>query len=62
MPEEPKKAGEITTLEEAKARIAELEKALDESINLIVKRDSQLDAALHRISDLEEALSLKGKK
>jgi hypothetical protein len=47
----------IRTLEEARGRIAELERKLDESFSLIVKRDDQLDAAARRIFDLENQLA-----
>ena len=44
----------VTTLEEALARIAELEKALDEAIGLLVKRDDLLQAYERRLRLLEK--------
>lgn len=56
----PSKSPRIETLEQALARIAELEKALDEAIGLLVKRDNLLDAHERHIRDLEERLERKG--
>jgi len=49
----------IMDLEGAKARIKELEKALDNSIEILLKRDSQLEAHERRIVQLENALAAK---
>lgn len=43
----------IHTLEEAHARIAELEKALDDTISLLVKRDALLEAYERRLRQLD---------
>ncbi|MCE9613309.1 MAG: hypothetical protein K8T26_03480 [Lentisphaerae bacterium] len=45
----------INTLEEARARIAELEKALDEAITIIVKRDALLESYERRLHQLEKS-------
>ena len=50
----PPKTVAVDTLEQARTRIAELEKALDDAIGLLVKRDALLDAYERRIRDLEE--------
>jgi hypothetical protein len=52
MTEPSKNVDEIDSLEEAKARIVLLEKKLDEAIELILKRDAQLEAAERRIFEL----------
>jgi len=55
----PQKSPRIDTLEQALARITELEKALDEAIGLLVKRDNLLDGHERRIRDLEDQLDRK---
>ena len=52
--EEPSKP--IETLEDAIARIGELESALDESITLLIKRDDQIVAYERQIMQLEQKL------
>lgn len=44
----------VETFEQATARIAELERALDDAINIILKRDDQLTACERRLRQLEE--------
>jgi len=48
-----KDAADIATLEEARARIVELEKALDDAIGVILKRDAQLQKYERRLCELE---------
>ena len=61
MTQKPPTVEEITTLEEAKARIVELEKKLDEAIDIIMKRDEQLDATERRLLNLQSRLeSIEG--
>ena len=50
-------AASITSLEQAKARIRELDRKLDEALTIIVKRDDQLDAFQRKIFDLENRLA-----
>jgi hypothetical protein len=49
MTEPTQNVEEIQSLEEARARIVQLEQKLDEAIEIIVKRDAQLEAAERRI-------------
>lgn len=44
----------IETLEQALARIAELERALDEAIDIIVKRDALLESYERRLPPANE--------
>ncbi len=44
------------TLDEALDYIEELEKALREAIEIVMKRDDQLSATERRVADLEEQL------
>lgn len=46
----------IETLEQAMKRIAELEKALGEALDTIVRRDDTLDFSERKINDLEERI------
>ncbi|MDA1044553.1 MAG: hypothetical protein O3C57_04945 [Verrucomicrobia bacterium] len=48
----------IDTIEDAVARIKELEIALDQSISLLVKRDDQILAYERRIITLEQKLDI----
>ena len=47
------------TLEEALTRISELERGLDEAMNLLLQRDARLEFYERRIVDLEEALETR---
>jgi len=49
----PKNVDDITTLEEAKARIVALEEKLDEAIDIIMRRDADLEAAERRAWELQ---------
>ena len=49
----------IETLAQARARIAELEQKLEEAIDLLVKRDDQIDAARRRIRQMEANLTAR---
>lgn len=49
----------IETLEQANARIEQLEAKLDEAIEIILKRDDQLTLAERRICELERQLELR---
>lgn len=44
----------VETFEQALARIAELEKALDDAISIILKRDDQLEHYERRLRLLED--------
>ena len=46
----------ITNLADARARIKELEEALDQALQLLVERDARLQFYERRICDLEERL------
>jgi hypothetical protein len=46
----------IDTMEQARARIAELERKLDEAIDIVVRRTDQLEAAERRVRALEARL------
>ena len=50
---------QIKDLDTALARIEELEKKLDEAIDVVVKRDDELDRMQRRILNLEDQLKLK---
>jgi|ETNmetMinimDraft_26_1059896.scaffolds.fasta_scaffold69429_1 hypothetical protein len=47
---------EITSLEEGKAKIAELERKFAEAVDIILKRDAQLEAREREIMTLHERL------
>ncbi len=53
----PKKVEDITTLEEAKARIVALEEKIDEAIDVIMRRDADLEATERRAWELEQQLA-----
>ena len=56
MPESPN-SRDVNSLDDAHKRIAELEKALDQAISVILKRDDQLLAHERQISELKGRLS-----
>lgn len=47
---------DVTTLEDAKAVIEALEKKFDEAVDIILKRDAQLEAREREIMTLHERL------
>ncbi len=47
----------IENLDDAKNRIAELEKALDDTIDIIIKRDAQLSQYERQLIDLETKIA-----
>ena len=52
-----KSAHAIESLEEARERILELEKGLDDAVDIILKRDAQLEAYERKIVSLGGQLS-----
>ena len=53
-------ADKVQNLDEAKTRIRELEKGMDEAIEVLLRRDEQLAAAQRRIVELDAKLSSLG--
>ena len=57
---EPSPADRIGTLEEARARLVELESTFDQAIDTIARRDTELEGLHRRLCDLQERLRQAG--